>query len=297
MRLFILSASLACFAGCIIHTGGGNGGSGPATFAFGNCSGDCGLDDHAVAAGGARTTIHVNGVTYADVRSSDPSVATFARSNADIAVTSGAPGTTTLQLLDGAGRVVASGVVTVVATAQLKVNHGWTGSGPRVLAGSTQIFHVTTLDDKGDVTKGDGSVTFTFGGTLSPAVAPLSGDAVAFVGTPGDGTITADCPNASVTQSITVVDPADITELTTSVAVEANDTAIVSVVAQSAGGGVYAGPCAWQTSDPSVTLGSEIGPSLELGPGTIDIFNLNRSGTFTATCTLAGKTATVTLQR
>jgi hypothetical protein len=296
MRTLVLSVLVAGLPACWAAGGSGGGGA-TAKFAFANCSGDCGLDNHPLAAGGARTLIHVSGAGYTDVRSTNPAVATFAPSNADIAATSGTPGQTSLQLLDAGGGVVATATVTVVPTVELRVNHGWTGSAPLVLAGSTQVFHVTTVGADGNVTRGDGAVAFTIGGTLAPAVAPLSGDSIAFTGTPGDGSIRADCPDATVAQPITVVAAADLTGLDANVIPQPNDTAIVSIVPQSAGGGVYAGPCAWQTSDPSVTLASEVGPSLDLGPGTLSFFNLNRAGTYTATCTLAGKTAMVTLQR
>lgn len=296
---FVVACALPTLAGCVLHGGGsGGGGSGGYTFAFDNCTSGCELDKNPVAAGGARTTIVVTGPAFADVRSSDPSVAAFSRDGGGkIDVISGAPGVATLQLVDGSGRVVASADVTVVATTTLKVNQGWTGSAPLVLEGTPQIFHVTTLDANGNVTRGDGSVSFTLDGTLAAAVVPLDGDAIGFVGTPGTGTIHASCPNASVAQPITVVPLSAITGLRASVALATSATAAVSVVPESTEGDVYTERCAWQTSDPSVTLGAEVGPSLDLGPGEVAVFNLNRPGSYTATCTVAGQTATVTLQR
>jgi hypothetical protein len=49
-------------------------------------------------------------------------------------------------------------------------------------------------------------------------------------------------------------------------------------------------------SDSSVTLADEIS-GLDVGAGTLTVFNLTRTGTFTATCTMAGLSQTITLQR
>lgn len=299
MRTLTLALLLGV-SGCIVHSGssGSGGGSGSTTFSFGGCSSGCGLDQNAVAAGGARTSIHVSGPQFADVRSTAPDVATFTNAGGnDVAVLSGHAGVTTLELLDGSGRTLASADVTVVDTARLSINAGWPGAAPLVVESTPMVFHVTTLDANGRVTKGDGSVTFTLGGTLSRVVQPLAGDAIAFVGTPGSGTIDASCPSATLSQPITIVPASAVTHLAIDAATQPNNTAIVTVQAVTAQGNAYAPPCVWQSSDASVTLASRIGPELDLGPGEVAVFNLNRAGSFTATCTTAGQTATVTLSR
>jgi hypothetical protein len=292
-------ALLLGLGGCTVHfADGGSGAPSPGvTFTFANCTSDCGLDQNTVAAGGARTAILVNGIAFADVRSSTPSVATFSKDDDRIDVVSGSPGTTELALLDWDGRVFASAAVTVEATAQLTVNQGWSGDAPIIEAGSLQAFHVTTHGASGKVTKGDGSVRFGFSGTLSSAVAPVDGDAIGFTGTAGTGTIDASCPNAALMQPVTVVPDSAITTLVATGAVQTDGTAQVTIVPQAAAGPVYTGPCTWEVSDPSVTLKTEVRPELDLAPGTLAVFNLNRAGTFQITCKVAGQSATVGLTR
>ena len=284
-------------SGCALH-GSGSGGGNP-TLQFDNCSSDCGLDQNGVAAGGAHTAILVNGgVRFVAAQSSDPAVAKFTVDGASkVDVESGVPGTANIELTDASGHVVASGVVTVVPTATLRPNRGWTGAAPIVLEGETMTFHVTTLDANGKITKGDGSVDFTVGGTLQPTVALVDGDAIAFTGSAGSGTIDATCPDASVSQPIDVVPAAAITALDMTQTLQQDDQAVVTVVPQSANGPVYTGGCDWKVSDTSVTLDADVTPRLDLGAGEVAVFNLNRPGSYTISCTVAGQTASVTVSR
>lgn len=297
MRILALSLTVATLAGCHIGGSNGSGGAGSGMFWFANCGESCKPEDHPVAAGGAHTTINVTGANFASVRSTNPSVATFTPNNQSVEVLSGQPGTTRLELLDGGGRLIADAELTVVATAKLTVDHGWKGQQPLVLEGQELAFHVTTLDAQGHITKGSGAVSFAFSGTVGRAVLPVEGDAIGFVGTPGAGAITASCPDTTVTQPFTIVGLGEITLLAMTAQTLPDGTAIVTVVPQSAGGAVYGGPCDWHTSDPSVTLATDVGPALHLGPGTVSVFNLTRAGTFDLSCTLAGQTAMVTVTR
>lgn len=301
MRIYSLALSVALgLSGCALHAGGsGSGGSASPSMQFDNCSSGCGLDQNGVAAGGAHTAIVVNGaVRFSSVRSSNPAVANFTYAgNNKIAVESGSAGSARLDLVDGSGRVVESGVVTVVPTATLRPNRGWDGAAPTVLEGETLAFHVTTYDADGKITKGDGSVAFTLGGTLHPAVAVVDGDAIAFSGTAGAGSVEASCPDASLTQPINVVPAAAVVDLGMTAQVQPGDQAIVTVVPHAAGGPVYTGGCAWQVSDPSVTLDADVAPRLDLGPGEVAVFNVNRPGSYQISCTVAGQTASVTVSR
>jgi hypothetical protein len=282
-------------SGCMLDGSSNSGGATPALH-FDNCSSDCGLDQNGVAAGGARTSILVD-VHFTSVQSTNPAVATFAADSGKIDVESGVAGTAELQLLDGGGHIVARGTITVVPTATLRPNRGWSGTAPIVLENEALTFHVTTLDGNGKITKGDGSVDFTVGGTLTPTVALVDGDAIAFVGTAGAGTIDASCPNATLSQAITVVPASAVTALDMTEQLQPNDQVVVTVVPQSAGGPVYTGGCDWQVSDPSLTLDADVTPRLDLGAGEVAVFNVNRSGSFTISCTVAGQTATVAVSR
>ena len=298
MRLQPLILALTVGAGgCALH--GDGSGFGTPTLQYDNCSSDCGLDQNGVAAGGAHTAILVNGgVHFVGAQSSNPAVARFTSDGTGrIDVESGVPGTATLELVDAAGHVVGSGVVTVVPTATLRPNQGWTGDAPLVLAGAPMTFHVTTLGANGKITKGDGSVSFAIGGTLQPSVALVDGDAIAFTGTAGTGSIDATCPDASLSQVINVVPAAGVTALNMTETVQANDQAVITVVPQSPDGPVYTGGCDWTVSDTTVTLDADVTPRLDLGAGEVAVFNLNRPGSFTIGCTVAGQTASVTVSR
>jgi hypothetical protein len=283
-------------SGCMLN--GSSGSSGTPTMQFDNCSSDCGLDQNGVAAGGAHTSILISGaVHFTSAQSSNPAVAIFTADAGKVDVESGVAGSTELQLLDASGHIVASGTVTVVPTTTLRANSGWTGAAPIVLEGETMTFHVTTLDGNGKITKGDGSVDFALGGTLAAAVALVDGDAIAFRGTAGAGTIDASCPSATLSQPITVVPASAVTALNMTEQLQANDQVVVTVVPQSAGGPVYGGGCDWQVSDPTVTLDADVTPRLDLGAGEVAVFNVNRAGSFTIGCTVAGQTATVDVTR
>ena len=297
MRLhnFALLLTLG-LGGCALHAGGSEASP---TLQFDNCSSNCGLDQNGVAAGGAHTAILVNGgVHFTSAQSTNPAVATFtADGNGKIDVESGVPGTAELQLLDGGGHIVLSGAVTVVPTATLRPNRGWTGPTPIVLENEPLTYHVTTLDVNGKITKGDGSVNFALSGTLAPTIALVDGDAIAFTGTAGSGTIDASCMNASLSQTIQVVSAAEITAIDMEGDLQPNDQAVVTVVPQSAGGPVYTGGCDWSVSDESVTLEADVTPRLDLGAGEVAVFNINRAGSYTISCSVAGQTQTVTISR
>jgi hypothetical protein len=295
MRHLLLVGMLGA-SGCIFGGSHGSSSNGDG-LVFDNCSGDCSLEHNPIAAGGARTRIIGTGLGFTAARTSDPQVATVHVDPPRVDVFSGVPGTTTLEVLDGSGHVVGSGKLVVVATSRLDVLRGWSGPNPRVLAGTAQIFHVATRDAQGNGTRGDGAVRFTLAGTLSELVVPVDGDAIGFAGTPGAGSISASCPDASVTQGIDVVAASDVIRVDANATVEPDGTAVVTVMPATAAGPVYTGPCAWETSDSSVTLAADVGPTLALGPGEVAVFNLNQPGRFTATCALAGQTATVTLER
>jgi hypothetical protein len=287
---------LGLAAGCFGHGGGGGG----APLQFDNCTGDCALADNPIAAGGARTRI-MSSVAFVGARTQDPNVATVQADPPRIDVVSGVAGSTTLELVDGSGRVVATGRLVVTNTDHLDILHGWTTTPPRIVAGTTQLFHVVTRDHAGNSTRGDGAVQFTLDGTLAAVVAPVDGDAIAFEGSVGSGAIHASCPGATVDQTFDVVDPAELTRLDATGSVEPDGTGVVTMVPRTADGtAVYGAPCQWTASDPSVTLGTDVTPTLQLGPGELAVFNLNRPGSFTVTCALPGPkplSATVTLQR
>ncbi|HEX4457839.1 MAG TPA: hypothetical protein VIA18_07700 [Polyangia bacterium] len=301
--LAIILAASGCFYDPS-STNNGNGNNGNGVSLLYPDGGD--LATHPIAAGGARTTIEVIGTQIDEVRSSDPTVAMFTVDGGQtVDVVSGVAGATTIQVFLG-GKLMATNSVIVVDTSSLGiVSQGWLGNAPTLVAGASEVLHVTTVGADGNSTRGDGAVHFQLVGDLAAAVVPVDGDAIGFSGalpagvTSGTGTIIASCPATQLSVLVNVVDPSLVNDLvvdsppTTS----SDGSASVAIAAQLAdGSSVYSDPCVWSVSDSSVTLADEIS-GLDVGAGTLTIFNLTRTGTFTATCTMAGLSRTVTLQR
>jgi hypothetical protein len=297
MRTLLLAFPILALGACSV----GLAGSSTPEIVFTGCANTCAADDWKLAAGGAHATAHLTGGLPTTVRSSDPSIVTAVthdKPDADIELFTGAPGTATIEALDDRGHTLATATAVVEPTAVLEIQRPSGGSTvPLLLEGTPQILTTVTQDANRHVTRGDGSVEFTLSGTLSDAYLPLVGDAIAVVGKPGSGTITATCPDANAQQAVTVVPASAITGLLATTTPEPDGTVVVGVVPTSDQGMVYAGNCDWSGMAPTVTLQQQLASTLSLGPGTLSIFTLTRPGSFDVTCTLAGKTATVTLTR
>jgi hypothetical protein len=307
----LVVATLAAFAmlvaGCGIGTKS-EGQLGHASFAWEECFLGCSVADNPMAAGGAQAQINVslaNGFSFNQVRSSNPSVATAAiggSNGLNLALTSASPGQTQVQLIDASGKLVDQVTVSVTQTAKLNVSTGWNGAAPIVVEGSTQSFHVTTVDANNHTLIGTGSVTFEIVDPLQHEDRLVFGDSVAFSGHAGAGTITARAPATSVVQAVTIVPLTALTSLSPTVKANTVDSTgthgNVTVVANSAGGAVYGVHCTWSIADPSVMLESESTTSaLDSAPLSTTRFLLTRPGTFEATCVSGAVSTTVTLQR
>ncbi|HEY2745569.1 MAG TPA: hypothetical protein VGL86_13125 [Polyangia bacterium] len=292
-------------AGCIVRS---EGQLGHASFAWEECLLGCSVTDNPMAAGGAHADMSVslaNGYYFNQVRSSNNAVATVSLGGAnglDVEVTSVSPGQAQVQLLDAAGKLVDEVTVTVTATARLAVTQGWVGAAPLVLEGSTQTFHVTTVDANNHTLIGTGSVTFDLSDPLEPGDDTLVfGDAAAFSGHAGAGTITAHAPTATLVQPITII---PLTALATVTAVSQPNTADsggvyanVDVIAATSGGAVYGAPCGWTVNDASVTVQSQTSASLESPAKTSTQFLLGKPGNFSATCAIGAVSTSVLLTR
>jgi hypothetical protein len=311
MRTFglLVAATLAAFAmltsGCL---GRSEGQLGHASFAWEECLFGCSVTDNPMAAGAARAQISVslaNGYSFNQVRSSNSAVASVALGGSnglDIVVNSAAPGQTQVQLVDATGKLVDQVTVTVTQTAKLAVTQGWSGVAPLVLEGSTQTFHVTTVDANNHTLIGTGSVAFELTDPLSHADGTLVfGDSFAFTGHSGSGTISARAPATTVVQPVTVIPLAALTSLSGTVQPNSTDSsgvyANVDVVANSASGPVYGAPCGWTVNDASVVMQSQGTASLESPAKSSTKFKLGNAGTFNATCAIGAVSTTVSLHR
>jgi hypothetical protein len=303
----LIAATVAAFTmlGCFGSRSEGQ--LGHASFAWRECLLGCSVTDNPMAAGNARAQISVSlasGFTFNQVRSSNMAVASVALGGSnglDIVVSSGAPGQTQVQLLDNSGKLVDQVTVTVTQTAKLNFTKGWTGAAPLVLEGSTQTFHVTTVDANNHTLIGTGSVAFVLTNPLQPADAIVFGDSYAFTGQAGAGTITATAPATSVVQPVTMVPASALTGLSATVLANTVDAtgvyANVDVVSNSAAGPVYGASCTWTIADQSVTLQSQSTTSLEATPKATTKLKLALPGTYNATCTIGAVSTSVALTR
>lgn len=306
----LLVATLAAFA--MLAAGCGLGGKsegqlGHASFAWQECFLGCSVTDNPMAAGGAQAEISVSlasGYSFNQVRSSNSAVAAVSLGGSnglDIAVSSGSPGQTQVQLLDASGKLVDQVTVTVTQTAKLAVTQGWVGAAPLVLEGSTQTFHVTTVDANNHTLIGSGSVTFAITDPLQHADTLVFGDSFAFTGHAGAGTITAHAPTTSVVLPVTVVPLTALTNVSANVLANSTDAngvyANVDVVASTADGVVYGAPCGWTVNDASVVMQSQATTSLEGPAKATTKFKLGTAGTFSATCAIGAVSTTVALHR
>jgi hypothetical protein len=302
IRLFFASSSLLFVTACHTQT---EGQLHHAQFAWNECLGGCALDDNAMAAAGATADIIITvdaGYKVSGVRSSNPAVAnfSFAQPSTLVTVTSGAPGQAQLELVDANGQLVDEATVTVTATAKLVTKQGWTGAAPLILAGTAELFHVTTLDANGKTLIGTGAVHFDLPPPLAKVTAITFGDEIGFSGSAGSATITARTPTATLTQPVTIVDPSALGSLVASVkpGSDMRGTAYdVQVQALAGGGAVYAPDCTWSPADPSVIVQAGGVATLEGPAQSTAHFVLTKPGTFSAACTIGSKTTTVTLTR
>lgn len=300
----LLAAVALLSAGCFERS---EGQLGHASFAWQECLFGCSVTDNPMAAAGAHADMSVslaNGYTFNSVRSSNNTIAAVSLGGSnglDIAVTSGAPGQAQVQLLDATGKLVNQVTVTVTATAKLAVTQGWTGAAPLVLEGSTQTFHVTTVDANEHTLIGTGAVTFELGGVLTEGDTITFGDSTSFTGHAGSGTISAHTSSTGIVQAVTVVPLTALTSLTATAQPNTTDSsgtyANVDIAANSATGDVYGASCGWTVNDASVVMQSQANASLESAPKSSTKFLLKQPGTFSATCAIGAVSTTVALHR
>ena len=150
---------------------------GHASFAWEECLLGCAVTDNPMAAGGANAADRASR-SPAATRStrcapSNDAVATVA-SAAPTASTSScspcAPGQTQLQLLDAKRQARRRGHRHRHRHRAPRHHQGWAGAAPLVLEGSTQTFHVTTVDANSHTLIGTGAVSFDLAAPLVAAV-------------------------------------------------------------------------------------------------------------------------------
>jgi hypothetical protein len=275
-------------------------------FSWNECFDGCPLDGHPMASGGASASIALTiaaGLHVSAVRSSDPGVAAFTLpgNSGLVDVQSGHAGQAQLQLLDGGGALVDQATVTVTDTATLGIQRGWSGARPVVLAGATEIFHVTTLDAHQQTLIGTGAVRFTLNAPLTKALAVFFGDGIGFTGTPGVGSAVATSAAAKSTLEVEVVDANAVDGITLAKAGAVVSDVVtsrqdVTIVARRGADAVYGADCAWTFSDGSASAQSMAVNGLEQPAQAQSRITFTNSP-LTATCTIGHTTQTITISR
>ena len=302
-----LALSSLLLAGCSLN-GPPVAGSSSVSFAYSACLGGCGLDQNAIAAGGASTGIAYHLTTPATTtvtgaRSSDENIVRFALdlAHGSVVATSGAPGRADL-ILDGKSGEIGRGTVRVQAANLLAIDNAWGMGAATILAGTPQQLHATTEAD-GSVLLGTGAVKWSYAGTLTgmPASSLCFGDCGAFSGTPGAGTVMVDAVDAHAKVAVTVVDAAAITTIDAeppSLSLAAGATGGTVVMTARAGTTpVFGAHCQWLSQPAGLDFTAT--QTSSLGVGASESWSVSGGkGNYTATCTVGGasKKVSVTVQ-
>ena len=217
------------------------------TLQFDNCSSDCGLDQNGVAAGGAHTTILVNGgVHFTTAQSSNPAGRHLHRRRRG----------------QGRRRVGRarhhrapaprrprphrqSGTVTVVPTATLRPNRGWNGAAPHRPRGRDADLprHHARRQRQDHQGRRLGRLR-ALGGPLKPTVGARRRRRHRLHRHGRQRHHRRQLPQRDAVADDRVVPASAITALNMTEQLQPNDQAVVTVVPQSAGGPVYTGGCA-----------------------------------------------------
>jgi len=308
----LLPAAALCQLGGDCGTVTSAGALGNASFSFRAQSGDD-IPVTPIASGGTtveiRAWVHSGGCnpapSFTHVASSHPDVATFTYDGALVTATTGAPGTTDLELLAADDKLVDRLSLEVEDIAALRFANA---AAPRVLSGSGFQVGVGLFDAEGRPLSGPGRVQVTGTAPLSVTASDhFLGTAAVVSGTgagPGTGTITAVAGDVQASLDVQVVARTDIT------AVELGTGSwapryfpsgrlwAVWTTPSTAEGPVYGAACSWTISDPSVTLSSSsTAADMDDSVHNNAQFELASPGTFSATCTVGGAQTTVTLKR
>lgn len=288
---------IAPFVVLIACSPGSPGQAGNADFAYEDlkCLLDCSVAKNDVASGGARVGIAVKvkqGVPpLADVKSSDETVAKFARAvqSSDVEMTSAAAGSAWLIVLDANGKEIDRALTTVKKTTVLSIATPWAPSpGPTVLAGTVDGLSATTKAGD-ETTVGTGAVKFTLGGTVAPGGGITLFDSVSFKAeAKGEGTIALDADDAHLVVPVTVVAPADITWVALSpqaLSFAHGKSASVAAMFRAGPEPVFGADCQWSSAPAGLTLSAEGGGTVGSTPARSYLVSSTAAGNYTATCT------------
>jgi hypothetical protein len=267
--------------------------------AFATCSPVCTPVDNALAVGATPQPIDL----LVDAMSSasrpvalpesagtiDPAIATAVFTGQSVVVTPAAAGMTDLVLVDGRGGEVDRLSLRVAEVAELRVPRGWAGDGPLIAEGATVALEAGAFDAQGAALVGATMQVSTTG--------PLKVIAGGLVGSSsGGGAISVAAGARTVAIPYSVVAPSLVISVALPTAVTAQagaEGAVVRPTVTTQQGALYGAACGWSLSDPSLSAGSDgTIPRLADQPGLAEVLRGTRAGTFSATCTIGGASAT-----
>ena len=276
------------------------------------------------ANGGCGTTVN-----FASAGSSNPSVLTATKLDAHtVRVTSGQPGSAEVQLLDNSGSVIDSYPLGVMEVGSMQFGgYGLqsaisTSTPVQVIADHVWTVHVQAWAKADPYQKlhDEGAISYRLSGPITQdAAAPFDmtgvpsktfpGDAVAFHGTSGSASIVATSGTAAATLMVRVVDPSEIATVAFGAQYQVIDqgqheVAVDTAPALADGTAVFSDQlCAW-TTDPAISVNTRPNQFAAGPPTSLDFTDIDRNyfivpklGSYAATCTIYGVSATVMVTR
>ena len=254
-------------------------------------------------AAGSQSSIEIaSNVAVAQVESGNLSIARFTLSGTRVDVQAYTPGTADLILEDARGYEIDRATVVVAENVDLATDVYGGATHVAVLAGISEIFHVSTLGPGGVGTVGVGAVAFSTQGsaTLSPWLLFKDGDETSFWGYAGQGRVLARAGSAVAALDVDFLEESAVTSIdlrVASIAAQFDGTAVANVVAvaQTPYGPLYGATCDWSISPyASVEQGASL---IDHAAGSQSQLILSQPGRmYTATCAIGAQTALVNLR-
>jgi hypothetical protein len=263
---------------------------------------ESGRDLGAPIASGSTSAIYFSSpYSAASAESADANVATFSLYGGRVNTAGVSPGETALILLDGRGAEIDRVRVTVAPTVSLE-SYVWGGAARvTMLAGDAELFHVGTIGPGGVPTVGVGAVSFTAEGqarVIDDWFNLHLSDAGLFGGSEGHGSILATADGALAILDVDFVSPFSVTSIDAAIDTlittsSGNAEVTIKAVPHTPLGEAYGAGCAWTTSSPALRLESHDSDGLGAPPAETASFAIDAPGTYTATCTVGMRSATV----
>jgi hypothetical protein len=266
--------AIATLSACGFERGSTPGLLGRATISYAQCIAKCGIDERAIAAGGAETSVDVESSTpIGRVSSGDVGIArtgsvTSSRAgHYQFPLTSGTPGKVTITFLDATGAEIDGGVFTIAPTHVIGFNSGF-GGDSNVITGQKIVLHGNTVGADGDSLVGNGSIHFAYSGVLVKISNPPPwADQEEFAAmSAGDGQATMSAIDAMLMVSIHGIQLSEVDQIDgrdDHVQLAHGQSKNTAYTIRSKGVAIHGSACTWIVDDPSIASVSDLEPDLE----------------------------------